>query len=141
MKLAVDDLITRRREIRIPSECPRCGSSLMREGSIKVWEYQDQSRLAHLTQPRCDGLAGLPIEFENDLPQQGESWLILSYECMKCGKRLAAARSEELCSESLGQEMEDYYKMRGEKHALVQKLKSMRDAVEMALRTEVEDGP
>lgn len=136
MKLAVDDLITRRREVRIPNKCPKCGADLMLEGSIKVWEYQDQSRSAHLIETD-----GHPIEFEDDLPQQGESYLMLSYQCMKCNQSLAAARSEELCSESLGQEMEDYYKMKGEKHTLIQRLKSMRDKVEMALRTEVEDGP
>lgn len=108
----------------MPGKCPKCLMDLTQEGTIKVWEYQDQSRFAHV----LDG----GIEWEMDQPQSGESWLMISYECHACGHTLAEARSEELCSESLGQEMEDFFAMKGEKHTLVQKLLTMRKAVELA---------
>lgn len=108
MRLAVDDLITRTRAVQVPEKCPKCGADLMEEGSLKVWEYQDQHRVAHLMP-----LDEHSIEFEDCQPQQGESWLMQSYQCSKCDYTLVDARSEQLCSESLGDEMEDFYVHKG----------------------------
>jgi hypothetical protein len=108
MKLHVDDLIVRTRAVEVPAKCPGCGADLMKEGAIKVFEYQDQHRSAHLIDSYEHS-----VEFENDLPQQGETWFMILFECQACEHELAHAREEHLCSESLAEEMEDYYVHKG----------------------------
>lgn len=81
MKLTVEDIIVRSRDIEVPKKCPKCGADLTQEGSMKVWEYQDQSRFCHIINDT--------VEWETDQPDSGESWLACSYECHSCGHVLA----------------------------------------------------
>jgi len=88
MELPVDDLIVRQRIVQVPDHCPNCGADLTKQGAIRVWEYQDQHRQMHFLEDT--------VEFEDDLPQQGETYLLIFYECRECEHYLAGARERQV---------------------------------------------
>lgn len=76
MKLTVHDLIVVEREIELPEKCPNCSHEFQEGDDLKVWEYQDQCRVATLLP---EGGIDWP-----DLPAGGDCYLYISWHCDEC---------------------------------------------------------
>lgn len=91
-EVVVYDLITIARIVEVPSRCPNCDMLLVgpeRETDMKLWEFQDQSRSAFFA-------ANGDMDYGNDLPESGESYIEQSWRCGNCEHVLADAQEIEL---------------------------------------------
>jgi hypothetical protein len=91
MKLSLDHIIVVHQNIDVPDTCPSCKESLIGDGKLKQWEFQDQSRdmTYRIVQ---DG--EVELDCCNDLPQSGESFLSCSWHCSNCDHELASNNEE-----------------------------------------------
>jgi hypothetical protein len=87
-KVMIHDLVVLYREIELPERCPGfvndkndiCNADLTQDAALRVFEYQDQSRRAHLVKNE-DG--GDDLEW-SDFVGQGDSYIEVGYGCAKC---------------------------------------------------------
>lgn len=90
-KVMVHDMVVLWREIEIPARCPgeKCGADMTVSGALRVHEYQDQSRGAHLkgANERPDDL-----NYDDDPPEQGDDTVEVEYRCRQCGHEFAVGR-------------------------------------------------
>lgn len=97
MILLLDHHIIVRDKVEVPDRCPTCASNLFKEGALKHFEYQDQSRSATMNVYKEPGTHTKPTEYHeelewgDDLPQSGDSSLALEWQCSHCGHVLAQA--------------------------------------------------
>lgn len=82
MKVMLSDIVIFDREVDIPERCPECDADLQTGYALTVWEYQDQKRSA--------SLAIGALEMGDDLPQGGEAWIMVGYDCSSCSFTLAS---------------------------------------------------
>jgi hypothetical protein len=87
-KVMIHDLVVLWREIEIPERCPgfvsekndTCNNDLTQDASLRVFEYQDQSRRARLVKNE-DGSDDLEW---SDFVGQGDDYIEVGYCCAKC---------------------------------------------------------
>ena len=87
----VCDIAVFRRTVSIPTTCPnpKCTADFTQEGTLKVWEYQDQGR--HATVVLDPGGDGDSLDWP-DKPEGGEGFIQISIECDVCGEQLAKGK-------------------------------------------------
>ena len=97
MKVAIDHHIIVKDELELPDKCPECSKTFFEPSAILCFEYQDQERHMHLEGVKLTAGPSEPDEYdvevgwEDELPQQGESWLYLEYQCANCRHVLGQA--------------------------------------------------
>jgi len=87
-KVMIHDVLILWREIEIPERCPgfvsekndTCNNDLTQDASLRVFEYQDQSRRARLVKNE-DGSDDLEW---SDFVGQGDDNIVVGYSCAKC---------------------------------------------------------
>lgn len=63
--VTVVDLVTVRRKVKIPNECPACGTDLTGENCLRKWEFMDSPSIGRLSKDDNDENFGLEEEFEH----------------------------------------------------------------------------
>lgn len=88
---AVSEMTIVHKRIELPDNC-KCGSSFLKPGSLKVWEFQDQSRPACAEKDQ-DLLVTEDIDV---LPRAGETFVgYVSIWCARCNIELFATKITE----------------------------------------------
>jgi hypothetical protein len=88
LTLSVDDLVITNRSEEVPTRC-KCGADLRAPRALRHWEYQDQSRSARIER---DG----SIDWSDELPECGESFLACGWNCAACDGMLLVAREQRI---------------------------------------------
>lgn len=98
IEIKVCDVTIRERLILIPDKCPRCTQDFVppdasgEDMKLHLIEYQDQSRYAYAS--HGEGEKPGSVDWCDDLPQAGESFIPLEWACAHCGHVLASGKEK-----------------------------------------------
>lgn len=87
VEVHVDDVVTVRRKVRIPNQCPKCGAALI--GGNKVIKCRSRQAVSHPVSVREDGSMDWGEPSWNEQPYQTRAWA-----CLGC--RYILAQADEL---------------------------------------------
>ena len=100
LMLLIHDLITVQREVELPEKCPNCDHMFVVGDDLRVWEYQDQGRRATIiSSPEAVFVEEDDFDWQG-LPQGGESWLYISWQCCECNYVLAESTTKQFVLDS-----------------------------------------